>query len=249
MNMSSPDFDRIKQTNPYGIDYWSARDLMPLLGYGKKWQNFEKVIQKAIIVCEKSQQNPCEHFAATYKSVPLGSGSKRGIIDYRLSYYALHLILLFSDLRKPRILQAVAYFSLTKLDFLNGDNDHYTNTEASRISIPSDISITKEQITIGQIKKAFKNVRALQQYRVAQYRVDLYFPDYRIAVECDEGGHRSYTREEEVKRQKYIEENLDCIFVRYNPDDPAFNIGDVIHQIIALVYKDRKGQSNDRFVI
>jgi DNA-damage-inducible protein D len=31
-----PDFDSIKQENVYGIEYWSARDLMPLLGYGRK---------------------------------------------------------------------------------------------------------------------------------------------------------------------------------------------------------------------
>ncbi len=35
MNVTSPDFDSIKQTNPYGQEYWSARDLAPLLGYNK----------------------------------------------------------------------------------------------------------------------------------------------------------------------------------------------------------------------
>ena len=34
MNRSQlPDFDSIRQTNVYGVEYWSARDLMPLLGY------------------------------------------------------------------------------------------------------------------------------------------------------------------------------------------------------------------------
>jgi hypothetical protein len=27
----TPDFESIKQTNPYGVEYWSARDLRPLL--------------------------------------------------------------------------------------------------------------------------------------------------------------------------------------------------------------------------
>ncbi len=40
MNGQSPDFDSIKQINPYEVEYWSARDLAPLLGYNK-WQNFE----------------------------------------------------------------------------------------------------------------------------------------------------------------------------------------------------------------
>jgi hypothetical protein len=41
-----PNFDSIKQINVYGIEYWSARDLMPLLGYGNKWQNFENVMRR-----------------------------------------------------------------------------------------------------------------------------------------------------------------------------------------------------------
>jgi hypothetical protein len=39
MSIQSPDFDSIKQINPYGVEYWSARDLMPLLGYAKKMKS------------------------------------------------------------------------------------------------------------------------------------------------------------------------------------------------------------------
>jgi len=35
MENKSPDFESIKQVNPYGAEYWSARDLAPLLGYDK----------------------------------------------------------------------------------------------------------------------------------------------------------------------------------------------------------------------
>lgn len=30
-------FDSIRKTRKDGSEYWSARDLMPLLGYGNKW--------------------------------------------------------------------------------------------------------------------------------------------------------------------------------------------------------------------
>jgi very-short-patch-repair endonuclease len=76
----------------------------------------------------------------------------------------------------------------------------------------------------------------VQQYKVAPYYIDLYFPDYRIAVECDEEGHRRYSPKEERKRENYIEQRLNCIFVRFNPDSPKFNIGDVINEIIVLIY-------------
>jgi DNA-damage-inducible protein D len=49
--MAGPDFDSIKHLNPYNVEYWEARELMPLLGYGNKWQNFVDVIKKAVGTC------------------------------------------------------------------------------------------------------------------------------------------------------------------------------------------------------
>ena len=44
-------FDSIKHLNPDNVEYWEARELMPLLGYGNKWQNFVDVIKKAVGTC------------------------------------------------------------------------------------------------------------------------------------------------------------------------------------------------------
>lgn len=63
----SPDFDSIKHLNPYSIEYWSARDLMPLLGYGKNWQNFSTAIQKAMVSCRENGQVVEHHFNASIK--------------------------------------------------------------------------------------------------------------------------------------------------------------------------------------
>ena len=40
-------FESLKQITPHGAEYWSARDLQPLLGY-TQWRRFEGAIQKAI---------------------------------------------------------------------------------------------------------------------------------------------------------------------------------------------------------
>ena len=40
----------------------------------------------------------------------------------------------------------------------------------------------------------------------------------------------------DIKPQERIEEALRCRFVRFNPDNPAFDIGDVINQIMVLMY-------------
>lgn len=52
MNEQQP-FEAIRKSDEAGREYWSARNLGPLLDY-KEWRNFYKVIAKAIISCEAS---------------------------------------------------------------------------------------------------------------------------------------------------------------------------------------------------
>lgn len=232
MEPLSPDFESIKQISSYGIEYWSARDLVSLLGYDQ-WRNFEIVIQRAMEMCALTRLELSEHFYVTSKVAALGYGAKREIRDYYLTRYALHLVLICSDMKKPETMQALAYLALSSF----GSNiDYYAVAKKLGVSIPKDADITKEQKTIGQIRRAFQHLRIVQQYKVGQYYIDLYIPDYRVAIECDEEGHRRYSPQDEYKRQNYIERRLNCTFVRYNPDAPSFNIGDVINHIILLIY-------------
>jgi DNA-damage-inducible protein D len=109
----APDFDSIKQINPYGVEYWSARDLMPLLGYGKKWQNFSDVIKKAMTACTETGNIAEDHFTGVSKMVLLGSGSQRSLADYHLSRFACYLIAQNGDPRKPEIAAAQVYFAVS----------------------------------------------------------------------------------------------------------------------------------------
>ena len=69
--MAKPDFDSIKHLNPYNVEYREARELMPLLGYGNKWQNFVDVIKKAMISCETTGNIVTDHFTGGSKMVAL----------------------------------------------------------------------------------------------------------------------------------------------------------------------------------
>jgi len=109
----TPDFDSIKQTNPYGEDYWSARDLMPHLGYGKKWQNFESAIKRAMTACIESGNIVENHFTNTSKMVPIGSGAGRALEDYNLSRFACYLIAMNGDPRKQEVAAAQVYFAVS----------------------------------------------------------------------------------------------------------------------------------------
>jgi len=108
----TPDFDSIKQVNPYGEEYWSARDLAPLLGYNK-WERFEVTIQRAMIACEQVGQVVANHFPASSKMVKLGSGAQRELKDFSLSRFACYLVAQNGDPRKSEIAAAQAYFAIS----------------------------------------------------------------------------------------------------------------------------------------
>ena len=67
--------------------------------------------------------------------------------------------------------------------------------------------------------------------------MDLYFPEYKIVVECDEG-HSNYKPEKEKERMEYINLSLGIdngYWIRYNPDEKDFDISKVIGQIYILM--------------
>lgn len=109
MAIQQPDFESIKQINVLGDEYWSARDLMPLLGYGSKWQNFEKVIGKAMVAAQKAGLSLLENFTGIRKNIPGQPG--RPSRDYFLSKRACFLIAQNGDPRKKAIAEAQNYFA------------------------------------------------------------------------------------------------------------------------------------------
>ena len=93
----------------------------------------------------------------------------------------------------------------------------------------------KESESCGAIMRAFKGENMKTQYKVDNYRIDLYFPDFNLAVECDEHGHKDRSQSKEKKRQKHITNELNCQWLRFNPDDKDFNIFDVINRIYLVI--------------
>jgi len=92
----------------------------------------------------------------------------------------------------------------------------------------------KEVSWLRIIKSAFASLRSELQYPVGEYRVDLYFPDLFIAVECDENGHSDRSEFDEERREFNIGQALKCQFIRFNPDVKNFDIGTVIDKIFRI---------------
>jgi DNA-damage-inducible protein D len=73
---SNETFGSIRKVAGNGQEFWSARELQPLLEYSS-WDKFKRVISKAMTACEKSGQAVENHFSQVGKMVDLGSGASR----------------------------------------------------------------------------------------------------------------------------------------------------------------------------
>ncbi len=103
-------FDAIRRTHERGQEYWSARELQPLLEY-VDWRKFEDAIERARAACENSGQDSREHFVPAAKMVGIGSSASREILDYHLTRYAGYLVAMNGDPRKPAVANAQTYFA------------------------------------------------------------------------------------------------------------------------------------------
>ncbi|MFA6518160.1 MAG: DNA damage-inducible protein D [Candidatus Shapirobacteria bacterium] len=93
------------------FEYWSARELMTVLGY-IEWRKFWGVVKKAKVACKNSGYEPKNHFVGAAKMVAIGSDTMRRLSDYWLTRYACYLIAQNGDSRKPEIAFAQTYFAV-----------------------------------------------------------------------------------------------------------------------------------------
>lgn len=98
----------------------------------------------------------------------------------------------------------------------------------------SAITSQPEKDSIGMIARCIP-FESIPQFNLGDYRIDLYFPDLRIAIECDENNHSAYDTTQEMKRHCFIREQLQCELIRYDPFAPNFSACDVIRMIVERI--------------
>ena len=59
--------------------------------------------------------------------------------------------------------------------------------------------LTKEQSVLRSVMDAFEKENMQTQYGVLGYKTDLYFHDYKLAIEVDEKGHKDRNIDHEIK--------------------------------------------------
>ena len=144
-------FEDIKHIDENGVEFWYARELMPILQYAK-WQNFKKIIDKAMIACQNSEISIKDCFTDISKPIISGKGKQELIEDYKLTRYACYLIAQNGDSRKKVIALAQTYFAVqTRKQEIN-EKEYSMLTEDERRFYQRDLT-RKGNYSLNQTAK------------------------------------------------------------------------------------------------
>jgi very-short-patch-repair endonuclease len=98
-----------------------------------------------------------------------------------------------------------------------------------------NISMSIETQTIGFIANSFcEVVPCKRQHMFAQYKVDLYFPEQELVIECDENNHDDRDPHKEKEREDYIL-SLGKTIIRFNPNHNKFDLSFVLREINRVI--------------
>ena len=74
-------------------------------------------------------------------------------------------------------------------------------------------------------------------YRVLEYKIDIYFYDYKLPVEIDGKDHQDRDISREIEKQKALEKELGCKFIRINPNKENLSIFKAQNEIFRHIKK------------
>jgi hypothetical protein len=96
-----------------------------------------------------------------------------------------------------------------------------------------------ENQTIGFIENSYRDICTVKrQFTMGKYRVDLYFIDYNLVIECDENGHIDRNVVQEKCREDYIL-SLGNKIIRYNPNVTSFDLSNVLRDINFVLFSKK----------
>ncbi|MBF8278088.1 MAG: dinD [Candidatus Brocadiaceae bacterium] len=162
INQLHKQFDGIVNVWPESdVEFWYARDLQGGLGYDR-WENFKKVIDKAVSSCETTGVRVSDHFRDVTKMVRIGSGAERPVDDIILTRYACYLIAQNGDPRKDQIAFAQSYFAIQtrKQEIVEERIQLQERLHARRKLRESEIELSKNIYERGVDDQGFGRIRS-----------------------------------------------------------------------------------------
>lgn len=134
-------FEKIKNTDEKGNEFWSARALSKALDYSE-FRHFLPVIERAREACRNSAQRVSDHIEDILDMVDIGSGAKRQLSDFRLSRYACYLIVQNGDPSKPVIANGQTYFAIQTRRQELADNEKFNqlSEDEKRLAIRNELT-------------------------------------------------------------------------------------------------------------
>lgn len=143
-NQGSP-FDGIRQFDDTGQEFWSARDLQPLMGYSA-WRNFMVPINRAMQSAMNQNVNLETNFAGSRKVATAGKMAQE---DLNLSRYAAYLVAMNGDPNKPEVAGAQSYFAI--------------QTHVAETQVPQQqVEMSDDQIVAQALQITSARVQALE---------------------------------------------------------------------------------------
>lgn len=128
-------------------------------------------------------------------------------------------------------------FELLKNSF-NLRNRYIVNL-SDNIKCINNIGMCIENQTIGFIENTYTGVlNVKRQYIFGKYKVDLYFVDYKLVIECDENNHDDRDSIQEKNRENYIT-SLGNTIIRFNPNDSGFDLSNVLRDINYTLFSSK----------
>lgn len=100
-------FDALRRATDSGVEYWSARELQPHLGY-EKWERFTDSIERAIVSARNAGHDPERAFSRRREE---GTGGAPRV-DFWMTRYGAYLVAMNGDPRKAEIAAAQTYFAV-----------------------------------------------------------------------------------------------------------------------------------------